>query len=163
MSKKLAILGIFIVIGLTLGGIAFAVIPDSAGVIHGCYGKSNGQLRVIDEGQACKNNETPLDWSQQGPPGEKGDTGPGLSTLYVASSPANVSPGERRVHFASCNPGDFALSGGWSGDFSDLTAFMPFLDVPSSVGADAWQVGVINTSAETRTVTVFVRCTDMIP
>jgi hypothetical protein len=29
------------------GGIAYATIPDSVGVIHGCYG-TNGQLRVID-------------------------------------------------------------------------------------------------------------------
>ena len=29
--------------------VAYASIPDSAGVIHGCYNKLNGQLRVIDD------------------------------------------------------------------------------------------------------------------
>ena len=45
----------------------YASIPDSAGVIHGCYDK-NG-LRVIDpsNGAACKNDETSLNWSQSGP------------------------------------------------------------------------------------------------
>ena len=54
-------------------GIAYATIPDSAGVIHGCY-RNNGQLRVIDpsNGGACKNNETGLDWSQTGPQGPPG-------------------------------------------------------------------------------------------
>jgi hypothetical protein len=63
-------------------GIAYATIPDSAGVIHGCY-RNNGQLRVIDpsNGGACKNNETGLDWSQTGTNGVSGyelvsDTGP---------------------------------------------------------------------------------------
>jgi len=30
------------------GGIGWAAIPDSTGVIHGCYAKSNGALRAID-------------------------------------------------------------------------------------------------------------------
>jgi hypothetical protein len=29
-------------------GIAFATIPDGSGVIHGCYTKSTGTIRVID-------------------------------------------------------------------------------------------------------------------
>ena len=31
-------------------GAAFATIPDGNGVIHGCYQKSGGALRVIDAG-----------------------------------------------------------------------------------------------------------------
>jgi hypothetical protein len=62
-------------------GIAYAAIPDGSGVIHGCF-KGNGDLRVIDpaaakkQDQACKHNETALDWSQQGPAGPQGATGP---------------------------------------------------------------------------------------
>ena len=33
---------------LVTAGIAYASIPDSSGVIHGCFGKSGGDLRVID-------------------------------------------------------------------------------------------------------------------
>ena len=64
------------------GGIGVAAIPSSSdGEITGCYGKSNGQLRVIDAqaGEQCKNNETRLTWSQtgpQGPPGSEGPPGP---------------------------------------------------------------------------------------
>jgi hypothetical protein len=60
-------------------GIAYAAIPDSNGVIHGCYVSGQGQLRVIDTAKAkesCKNNETAISWNQQGPKGDKGDTGP---------------------------------------------------------------------------------------
>jgi hypothetical protein len=82
---------------LVAGGIAYATIPDGSGVIHGCYQKNQGTLRVIDTGttQTCSSSEAPLTWSQTGPQGEqgiqgqqgiqgpKGDTGPtGPSDVY---------------------------------------------------------------------------------
>lgn len=60
-----------------VGGVAFASIPDSSGVIHGCYDKSSGALRVIDSSvTTCGTNETALTWNQQGPQGPAGPTGP---------------------------------------------------------------------------------------
>jgi hypothetical protein len=57
--------------------VAYASIPDSAGVIHGCYLKSNGQLRVIDSAvSSCTPAEVPLQWSQTGPQGPAGPQGP---------------------------------------------------------------------------------------
>lgn len=70
------------VVGAALvGGVAFAAIPGSDGVIHGCYQKNVGNLRVIDPsaGDQCRPSEVPIDWSQTGPAGPqgpKGDTGP---------------------------------------------------------------------------------------
>jgi hypothetical protein len=57
----------------------YADIPDN-GVIHGCYAKYNGALRVIDtdkvpDPQHCLSNEIPLDWNQVGPTGATGATG----------------------------------------------------------------------------------------
>ena len=69
------------VVGSVLvGGVAFAAIPDSNGVINGCYQKNVGNLRVIDPsaGDSCRPSEVPISWSQigpQGPQGPKGDTG----------------------------------------------------------------------------------------
>ena len=93
MKRKLirpALVGLAIVVALAVGGIAYANIPDAGGVIHGCYQKNQGTLRVIDteKAQACSNSETQLNWSQTGPQGSqgiqgqqgiqgpKGDTGP---------------------------------------------------------------------------------------
>jgi hypothetical protein len=58
--------------------VAWASIPDGAGVIHGCYQKVNGQLRVIDtdKGQICNPSENPLNWNQTGPQGAQGAQGP---------------------------------------------------------------------------------------
>ncbi len=68
-----------LVVGGALFGIATAVqadIPD-AGVIHGCYQKNVGNLRVIDtsQGDACRPSEKALSWNQTGPTGPKGETG----------------------------------------------------------------------------------------
>jgi hypothetical protein len=66
------------VAALASGGIAWATIPDSSGVIHGCYQTKQGTLRVIDtdKGQSCSSNESALNWNKAGPQGPKGGTGP---------------------------------------------------------------------------------------
>ena len=71
-------------LGALVGGVlaagaaaTIAAIPDSNGVIHGCYQKNVGNLRVIDPsgGDNCRPSEIPISWSQTGPQGRKGDTG----------------------------------------------------------------------------------------
>lgn len=60
------------------GAIAFAQIPDSSGVIHACYNKSSGALRVIDPsaGRPCApTGETALTFNQQGQAGAAGPAG----------------------------------------------------------------------------------------
>src|SRR5215475_2015551 len=69
-----------IVGAVAAGGAALAAIPDSNGVINGCYQKNVGNLRVIDPsaGDSCRPSEVPISWSQTGPTGPqgpKGDTG----------------------------------------------------------------------------------------
>jgi len=61
---------------IVAAGIAYAAIPDSNGVIHGCYNKTTGALRVAVSGKGCGSNELPLDWNSSGPPGPTGPTGP---------------------------------------------------------------------------------------
>jgi Collagen triple helix repeat (20 copies) len=89
MSKRrLGLLVALAVVALAAGG-AYAAIPDSGGVIHGCYQKNAGTLRVIDDAtEACRTSEVPISWSQvgpqgpqgpqgaQGPPGPQGEPGP---------------------------------------------------------------------------------------
>jgi hypothetical protein len=57
--------------------VALASIPDSSGVIHGCFLTQNGQLRVIDPPtQQCLPSETAISWNQIGPQGPAGPPGP---------------------------------------------------------------------------------------
>jgi hypothetical protein len=63
---------------LVVTGLAgYASIPDASGVIHGCYKRVSGALRVIDDAVArCDANEEQLSWNQQGAPGSAGPSGP---------------------------------------------------------------------------------------
>jgi hypothetical protein len=56
---------------------AFATIPDGDGVIHGCFRRSDGRLRVIntDRGQTCIEGERSLHWSKRGRQGPRGEQG----------------------------------------------------------------------------------------
>ncbi len=84
------------VVALAAGtAVAVGDIPDSNGVIHGCYGNvaesqsesstPYGVLRVIDpslqgtevsaDAYQCLAGETPISWNQQGPPGAPGANG----------------------------------------------------------------------------------------
>jgi hypothetical protein len=76
---RAAALGI-VIVALAAGGIAYAAIPDSNGVIHGCYQVNSGSLHVVGTnptvgGGKCSANERSLDWNQKGPTGAKGATG----------------------------------------------------------------------------------------
>lgn len=78
-------LSIVAVVGalLLVGGVAYATIPDSGGVFHGCYNTNPsrgplGALRIIDtgQGQTCGTSESAVAWSQTGPKGATGAQGP---------------------------------------------------------------------------------------
>jgi hypothetical protein len=63
---------------VALGGTAYAAsggIPDSHGVIHGCFRAKTGALRVVGGGVKCARGERALSWNQQGPAGAAGRAG----------------------------------------------------------------------------------------
>ena len=72
-------------VALLLGGggvAALAAIPGANGVIHACYSRSTGVLRVINpDGHSsrtrhCAGNEASLAFNQKGPKGARGPQGP---------------------------------------------------------------------------------------
>ena len=83
---------------MVLGGGAYAAttIPGHDGVIHGCYQKQKGSLRVIPTGKKCqKKSEIAISWNQKGIPGSPGSAGaPG----------ANGAPGVAGVPGAPGTP-----------------------------------------------------------
>ena len=44
-------------------------------VVHACV-NMNGGIRIVEAGEACRSQETPLQWNKQGEKGDKGDPGP---------------------------------------------------------------------------------------
>jgi hypothetical protein len=75
------------VLAVAAGGVAWAAIPDSGGVVHACVLNATKTVRLIDTAKPkelighCTSVETELTLNQQGqpgaqgPPGPKGDTG----------------------------------------------------------------------------------------
>ncbi|TMM12587.1 MAG: type VI secretion system tube protein Hcp, partial [Actinobacteria bacterium] len=85
---------LLVLVGAIAGGAALAVadIPDTGGVIHGCFTVDSGgapkpapNFYVIDPGagQSCKTGERSLNWSAQGPPGPQGPRGPAGTGLTI--------------------------------------------------------------------------------
>jgi hypothetical protein len=110
---------------VALSGVAYATIPSSSGLIHGCYSKLTGALRVINAPtQACASYQVPISWDQTGQQGPPGST----STDVVTSDESIGGPGGTSLVLA-CPTGDVALSGGWEfPDFPDLSMLTSMSD-----------------------------------
>jgi len=65
-----------IALAVASGGMAYAAIPSTGGVIHTCY-SGTGSVRVVDKdgGEVCRASETALTFNQTGPPGPPGEDG----------------------------------------------------------------------------------------
>lgn len=70
-------------------GVAWGAIPAPDGTINGCYKASDGSLRVIDVGQQCKPNETPIAWHAGGGPVELEDGA--VTTSKIADGAVTTS------------------------------------------------------------------------
>ena len=110
---------VILMVAVTALGVAVAAtIPDSAGVIHGCYGRGTGNVRIVESASKCRNFETPITWQQTGEAGEQGPTGPqgpqglegpagsaGTGTLGPSGSARETNPGGQHFYFTCSNPG----------------------------------------------------------
>ena len=160
LGRRAVAAAIVAVVGITVGGIAYASIPDSNGVIHGCYNTDNGALRVFGKTkdyQQCNATEKALDWNQTG---ATGATGPataffadvGSDGTIAASSPgvtaSRVAAGRYQVTFAvpvadcgpvatvgfNANSGDRPVNGGETQ--ADLDGNTPSTVSVQTFGAD---------------------------
>lgn len=185
-SPALAVLVTALVV--TLGGAAYATIPDSAGVIHGCYkiggegfDSQRGSLRVIDtdSGQSCRKHETALTWNQtgpQGPAGPQGNTGaqgpegpqgvqgaPGLSG-YVVSTNSAVVGGLSTIHGAAyCPAGTVPLGGGinvsdYGTNGNGYNAQNNIHTIESFPSGTQWFVGIVNNNSAPITAVWYATC-----
>jgi hypothetical protein len=111
LSKKLVSV-VVVIVAVVAGSAAYAAIPDAGGVIHGCYVKSGGSLRVIDATVTnCKSGETSLDWNQNGQPGLPGPQGPQGATGPKGDTGAKGDPGPQGIAGPQGPKGDTGATG----------------------------------------------------
>ncbi len=120
---RLAVLGAAVALAAA-SGIAYAAIPGSDGVIHGCVNASGG-VRVIDPGAggSCSTGESALNWNLtgakgatglQGSPGPTGNAGPaGSSGLERDVKQFNTDESGNGTGEVDCPSGKVALNGGF--------------------------------------------------
>ena len=58
------------------GGAYAAIAPIRHGVIHSCYSRANGALRVVNAHARCRPHQRALNFNRRGPTGPRGLTGP---------------------------------------------------------------------------------------
>src|SRR5262249_48863203 len=105
-AKMITAIAVLVVSGLVL---TYATIPDSNGVIHACYNKSGGSIRVMyDSVTKCSANETSWNWNVTGPAGPTGP--PGTQGLQGPTGP----PGPSNAFVQKFDPGalGFPISNG---------------------------------------------------
>jgi hypothetical protein len=173
LKKVAAILALSFV----LGGVAYASIPDSGGVIHGCYKTtgSNKELIVIDSpSQSCPMGYTALNWSQTGPQGATGAAGPAPDfdetehPSYLHNFSGTIPAGPRQIDIsAACEYGDVLVSAGYKisdpepADYYLFESF-PFGEYPAD--NNRWQFNFWHTGDDhSHTLLVTARCLDATP
>jgi hypothetical protein len=73
----LALGGAAALVAAGAGVSTWASVPDSSGVIHGCYRSSTGTLKILDTSKhkTCASGSHEISWNQTGPTGAKGPRG----------------------------------------------------------------------------------------
>jgi hypothetical protein len=174
--RRMATLVIGMLVGAAVWGTALAAIPDSQGVIHGCYKIDTGKLRVIDTeaGQACGLKGKAISWNQTGARGLQGAQGvqgpqgpqgpPGFSGYQLARAQEFVAAGQHAEVTVLCPEGKRVLGGGFLVETPldvKVGASAPWCTDAVCGGnfvTDRWTVIVENTGAVTRQVNVAALC-----
>jgi hypothetical protein len=105
MPRRSKLVLLVVALALASAGVAYAAIPDSSGVIHGCYTNRGGILSVIDPsaGQTCSSLQTPIAWNQQGPKGDPGPQGPKTREIRALRG-RRVTPGRKGLQDRTRQP-----------------------------------------------------------
>ena len=78
----------------------------SPGVLEACVNPGNGNLRLIDPGAACHNNETRVSWSVEGPAGPAVPAGPAGPQGATGATGADGVSGGGPPFVWGCTPGN---------------------------------------------------------
>jgi len=107
MSKLNSFIASLLVLAVVAGGILMSSEPAQGEVILACVDMTNGNTRIVESFDNCRQNEVPKSWTiegEQGPQGEQGDQGEqGIQGAQgPPGEPGGLSGYERLVEFKTC-------------------------------------------------------------
>jgi hypothetical protein len=169
-ARRLSVL--VAVLALLLAGGAWAF-GSTGGEIHACVKNVGGNIRIVAADEACKDNETGLQWNFEGPQGPRGDRGEvGPQGPPGPQGPSGVLGFYRREsdwitvaadgiyvrHWVDCDAGDVATGGGYhfGGDLEGVRVKTTSPGYPHQ-----WFAWVVNTGPEDVSLKVWAVCADM--
>jgi len=143
------------IVALAFADAATAAVPDADGIVHVCYSRSGGALRVSEDGK-CTKGEIALGMSAAAPPAPAA-----LPKLYsTAGSPQAVAdiPGSTLLASLELPPADYLLIAkgavenptldvGYAGCFIQQGPSFPDaynVNLPRSAGRDIVLMGTLN-------------------
>ncbi len=166
LRSRLSYTTIGVTLALVLGatGFAMAAIPGHDGIIHACYQKQGGGLRVIDLSKPgfagkCRKSEKSLSWNQKGspgipgPPGMSGPQGPAGASVIARARNATA------LVVPAGTTGIYPLSGGsWTQAATETDLFFGQVTVtmPASCGYGLVTVTVMLGAVPTQAAADFV-------
>jgi hypothetical protein len=153
-----------------IGGAALASIPDSSGVIHGCYKNNNpakGSVLVVDSeaGESCPSGFTALNWNQTGPQGPVGATGPqgpagpALELVQVIGT-LEIEAGQIESIQLQCPEGVHPLVGTWLLEGGAIEATVEIVASTYDLGSNRWFFLFKSEAPNTKRVEVRTLCGD---
>ena len=175
MKSKMFWIGGVVVLLLAVGvTVALANGTD----IHACV-KDNGEIRIVDGSDDCKNSETALEWNIVGPDGPSGSSGadgsdgaqgpagpqgpPGVLRFYFRDGGETVIPPNLNIKVegsAECDLGDKATGGGYAVVTGDARGF----NVINTLRRESDHIVTArNDSTVTQEFVVRVVCADVTP
>jgi hypothetical protein len=135
-----------------LGGVAFAAgaIPGAGHVIHSCYQRAQGNLRVVPAGTRCSTSERALAFNQIGRRGPQGAQGPQGQPGQPGTNGQSGTPGQNGTNYTiqttlqpgQTETGTYSVWGGTSGLMGDAVNYR----VPLAAALDSTHV-VFNSAA----------------
>jgi hypothetical protein len=146
LTYKVAVVTAATIVTIAGAAVAFASVPDSAGVIHACY--TSKATRIVDNPK-CKSGEKALAWNQVGPQGPQGPKGdPGMPA-------AGAGPESRVGHCVVSIPagkpaGDYKVGCTYKRPFTTICVEPEIVAVPATLAGletedrdvELWHAGV---------------------
>lgn len=190
MRKTAVVVGVLCLV--VAGSLAVAAADTDGDVIHACYQKNSGQIRIVDGPEDCRNTEFAVLWNVVGPPGidgadgeqgpsgfpgadgapgPQGETGPegpqgpsGVTGSHVDVTPVDVDPYAFIHVTTTCSDiADIAVGVGYFvGDPPRVEFSYSFPDTRSDRGSD-WMIGFRNLTSEIVQIPIYLRCLDITP